>query len=340
MGLVAIKCKECGATLSVEKKNGTRYVCPYCGANYEMHNDTIYYQAVFNTTKIVNGKQQEEDDDVLARGDKYLRIGKIDEAIACYKEATRLNPTNIYAYHRLFSIYKINGIQAVVESGDVKSGMAFVDEYISTMELLNSDEHILGEIAEYKALLKQIGQTKRSVVLAQEEIERVEQELYLNKEVYPNLAKEHQKEIKGYNRKKARRALRIIIFLIMVLGGIGALIFGIIGFAMYFLNGNGYVVSENSIFAHDVFLYIVCAVAGFFATVFGFIRFPFYRIEKPKSFDDEHEDEQVIKQRLSNAENELQGAKLQFDDMINGICRTYGYKKEYFCGTSSDVCEE
>lgn len=123
MPLISAKCSQCGATINLEadKKSGS---CPYCGAKYVIEpNVTNVNNAVSNyVVKYINGKQAADSDDLVALGDKFLKLGEYIKALESYKQAADKDPLDWRAYYGQFQILKFHELKVAECGGQYKQG--------------------------------------------------------------------------------------------------------------------------------------------------------------------------------------------------------------------------
>ena len=95
MALVPARCTQCGGQIEVDNTQEAG-VCKHCGTAFitekAINNYTTNYNITNNVTKIINGKDSDDDEEEFNKGLVHLKTKKYDQARRCFDKAIRKRP--------------------------------------------------------------------------------------------------------------------------------------------------------------------------------------------------------------------------------------------------------
>ena len=121
MALVPARCTQCGGAIEVDNTQEAG-VCKHCGTAFitekAINNYTTNYNITNNVTKIVNGKDSDDDEEEFNKGLVHLKTKKYDQARRCFDKAIRKRP----------EVSKYYFYWCVAESKNFEEPNAFIGE--------------------------------------------------------------------------------------------------------------------------------------------------------------------------------------------------------------------
>lgn len=103
MALIPALCPNCGASIEVDPKAET-YTCQHCGTSFvtekivNNNNYSTVHNVTNNITKVINGQDVDDANDLCSRGLSHLKLENFEEARKCFSEAIRKDPSMGIAY--------------------------------------------------------------------------------------------------------------------------------------------------------------------------------------------------------------------------------------------------